>query len=114
YMRLQYLKSDISKENERYLMNFQYLNGLISKPRKSMVQKFLPKISFQYFFAILFTIILILCVLFFIKKITFYLLLNTIVILLAVIFAVFYSFSSIKRDWQNQFGFFLKKEKKLN
>jgi hypothetical protein len=50
-------------------------------------------------------------VLFLIKKITFFLLLNTFFILLIISLALFFSFRSVKRDWQNQIGFFLKHKK---
>ena len=111
YLRLLYLSSDISAENERYLMNFQFLNGFISKPRKSMLTKFVPFLSIHNLAGVVLGIIILLLGLFFIKKITFYLLLNTIVILIAVLLALFFSFSSLKRDWQNQIGILFKSKK---
>ena len=111
YLRLLYLNSDISAENERYLMNFQFLNGFISKPRKSMLTKIVPFLSLHNLAGVALGIISLLFGLFFIKKITFYLLLNTIVILLTVLLALFFSFSSLKRDWQNQIGILFKSKK---
>ena len=111
YLRLLYLNSDISAENERYLMNFQFLNGFISKPRKSMLTRIVPFLSIHNLAGVVLGIISLLFGLFFIKKITFYLLLNTIVILLTVLLALFFSFSSLKRDWQNQIGILFKSKK---
>ena len=111
YMRLLYLNSDISAENERYLMNFQFLNGFISKPRKSLFTRLVPFLSIHNLAGVVLGVIVLLLGLFFIKKITFYLLLNTIVILLTVLFALFFSFSSLKRDWQNQIGILFKDKK---
>jgi len=111
YLRLLYLKSDISAENERYLMNFQFLNGFISKPRKSLFTRLVPFLSIHNLAGVVLGVIVLLLGLFFIKKITFYLLLNTIVILLTVLFALFFSFSSLKRDWQNQIGILFKDKK---
>ncbi len=110
YVRWKYLESDLAKENERYLENFQYLNGLVSKPKVSTLKKVISFVSFNYilslgFFGIIFSIGL-----FLIKKITFYLLLNTIFILITVLLALFFSFTSIKREWQNQIGVLFKKQ----
>ncbi len=111
YFRLAYLNSDISIENERYLQNFQYLNGFVSKPKKSILAKVVPFFSVHYFTATLAGILVIISGLYLINKITFYLLLNTGFILLAVALALFFSFSSIKREWQSQVGILFKKNK---
>jgi len=111
YLRLLYLKSDISAENERYLMNFQFLNGFIPKPRKSMFSRLIPFISINNLTAIIFGALILLVGLLLIKKITIFLLLNTVVILITVLLALFFSFSSLKRDWQNQIGILFKDKK---
>ncbi len=111
--RLKYLQSEISIENERYLINFQYLNGLVSKPKQSILTQSILSISSHLIFGAIFTIIILILGLYLINKITFYLLLNTIFVLIAVILALFFSFSSIKRDWHNQFGFLFKNSKKI-
>ncbi len=111
YARLVYLNSDISQENERYLMNFQYLNGFISKPRQGHLITLIRKLSSNIIFSILFGIVLISLILYVIKKITLVLLLNTILILVIVMLALFFSFRSIKRDWQTQLGLLMKSKK---
>jgi len=111
YVRWRYLESDLARENERYLENFQFLNGLVSKPRMSLLSRLIGFISLNYLLSVGFFGILIAIGLFLIKKITFYLLLNTSFILITIILALFLSFTSIKRDWQNQFGVLLKKQK---
>jgi hypothetical protein len=111
YARWVYLNSDISQENERYLMNFQYLNGIVSKPHQTFIQIMIRKISSNTAIAILLGIVFLSLILYLIKKITFFLLLNTIFIMFIVILALFFSFRSVKRDWQNQVGFFLKHKK---
>jgi hypothetical protein len=111
YMRLIYLNSDISIENERYLMNFQFLNGFVPKPRKSLFSKLIPFFSINNLTAVIFGAIILLVGLLLIKKITIFLLLNTVVILITVLLALFFSFSSLKRDWQNQIGILFKSKK---
>lgn len=112
YARLLYLNSDISTENERYLMNFQYLNGFVSKPKPGLVNRIVPFFSLTSLAAVFVRLTLILLGLYVINKITFYLMLNTVFIVFAVALALFFSFSSIKRDWQNQVGIFFTKNKK--
>lgn len=108
YARLKYLNSDISVDNERYLMNYQYLSGFVSKPRKSFLYIFTNKVTANSIFSILLGIGFLSLILFIIKKITFFLLLNTVFILIVVILALFFGIRSIKRDWQNQMAFFIK------
>jgi len=103
-----YLNSDVSVENERYLMNYQYLSGFVSKPRKSYLQIFTSKFASNSVFSILLGLGLFSLILFAIKKITLFLLLNTAFILIVVILALFFGIRSIKRDWQNQIGLFIK------
>ena len=69
YGRLIYLESDISIENERYLANFQFLNGFVSKPKKSMIVSIIPLVSLRYVIAIIFSAALILLGLFLINNI---------------------------------------------
>ncbi len=110
YMRLVYLNSDIALENERYLMNFQFLNGFVSKPKKSGLSYILSTLPINSSVIIVLALSIVLVVLFTIKKISFYLLLNTIFILLIVMTAFYFSFVSIKRDWHNQFDILFKKK----
>ncbi|GAB4379463.1 MAG: hypothetical protein Kow0042_28900 [Calditrichia bacterium] len=112
YSRLIYLNKDISQENERYLKNFQYLNGLISKPKPSLFTKVSSKFSIAFISGLIFSGIILILILYLIKKVTFYLLLNTVFILIAVVFALFFSFSSIKRDWQNSVGMLFRNSKR--
>ncbi len=113
YLRLVYLHSDISAENERYLMNFQVLNGIVAKPKQSFLSRIISFVSIHYLTAGILTIMLLIVGLYLINKITFYILLNTVFILFAVFLALFFSFSSIKRDWHNQVGFLFKKGDKF-
>jgi hypothetical protein len=108
YARLVYLNSEIAAENERYLMNYQYLGGFVSKPRKSYLQMFTNKVTTNSVFSILLGLGFLSLILFVIKKITLFLLLNTAFILIVVILALFFGIRSIKRDWQNQIGLFIK------
>ena len=108
YARFVYLNSDIAAENERYLMNYQYLSGFVSKPRKSPLWMFTNKVASNSVFSILLGLGFLSLILFVIKKITLFLLLNTAFILIVVLLALFFGIRSIKRDWQNQIGFFIK------
>jgi hypothetical protein len=110
-MRISYLNKEISIENERYLKNFKYLDGLISKPKKSSLENIFISSSTHIVVAAIFIIILLVLALYFINIITFYLTINTVFILVAVIMAIYYGFSSVKRDWQNQIGFIYKEKK---
>jgi hypothetical protein len=113
YMRLSYLYKEISLQNERFLKNFQFLNGLVSKPKKSFLNNLYISSAIPILFGSITVIILLILALYFINQITFYLFENTVFILIAVIFAIYYSLRSIKRDWHNQIGFlFMKKIKK--
>ncbi len=112
YARLVYLNSDVSKENERYLMNYQYLGELVSKPHQGFLQRMISFIPINYASMVLFVLIIIIFVLYLIQKITFYILLNTVFVLIAVVLALFFSFSSLKRDWQKQVGVFFQKNRR--
>lgn len=111
YLRLVYLQSDLAMENERYLENYQYLGGLVSKPRPGIISTVIRFISIHSVVSVGLGIVLLLAGLYFIKMITFYLFLNTVFIFIAVSLALFLSFTSIKRDWQNQVGVLFKKKK---
>lgn len=111
YMRLSYLQTEISIENERYLENFKYLGGLVSKPKKSFWNNKYFSTSSNIIVGVIVVTIAFILTLYFVNKITFYLVVNTIFILIAVILAIFFGFSSIKRDWNNQIGFLFKNKK---
>ncbi len=111
YTRLCYLNSEIAVENERYLMNFQFLNGIIAKPRRSIISNTLPNFSTRAVIGVSFGLIFILLILYFIEKITLYLLLNTIFILFIAMLALYFSISSLRRDWQTQIDILLKNRK---
>ena len=111
FNRLKYLNSEIGRENEKYLSNYQLLEGLVNKPKQGIFQTFFVSISPNYlmlFFVLLLVGILSLYVA---KFINLYLMINTVFITVTTLLAVFYSFSSIKRNWTNQFGFMLKNKK---
>ena len=109
--RLKYLNSDIGIENEKYLSNYQFLEGLVSKPKQSSFQTFSILVSPNYLVLFLVLLVLGILSLYMAKFINLYLMINTVFIIVTTLLAVFYSFSSIKRNWTNQFGFMLKNKK---
>ena len=114
YIRLKYLKSDLAKENERYLENFLYLNGLVRKPKESFLQYLFSILPLNLLF-IFFVILLGGVFIFYLtNKSTesFFLMLNVVFIVLTVFGALLISFLSIKREWQNQFRAFQKSRKR--
>jgi len=113
-IRYHYLQSDIGKKNEQYLANFQYLDGLVAKPKAGLMQKIIAKISINYIILLFSVLIISIFFLYLGKLVNLYLFLNTVFILITTFFAVFFGFSSIKRDWQNQFGFLWKNKSKSN
>jgi len=113
-IRYHYLQSDIGKKNEQYLANFQYLDGLVAKPKAGLMQKIIAKISLNYIILLFSVLIISIFFLYLGKFVNLYLFLNTVFILITTFFAVFFGFSSIKRDWQNQFGFLWKNKSKSN
>ncbi|OGB69174.1 MAG: hypothetical protein A2Y94_07815 [Caldithrix sp. RBG_13_44_9] len=108
YARLVYLKSEESIENERYLMNFQYLNGFVAKPHKSILSTLFMKSTTHAILLFFVGITIITIFLYITKNFTFFLLWNTFFISIIVLLALFFSINSIKRDWQNQINIFLK------
>jgi len=114
YVRLEYLNTEMSKENERYLANYQYLIGLIEKPKHSILQSVISRISSNYFLLFFAIVMSGLILLYLNKRINLYLMLNTVFILITILFAVFFSISSIKRQWKNQFGFILKDKAEMD
>lgn len=111
YIRLEYLNTGIAKENEKYLTNYKFLEGIVNKPRQSIFQKFFISVSPNYLVLFLALLVLGIISLYLAKFINLYLMLNTIFIAIITILAIYYSFSSIKRNWTNQFGFMLKNNK---
>jgi len=108
YARLVYLHSEESIENERYLMNFQYLNGFVAKPHKNLLSKLFVKSTTSAILLTFIGITVITLLLYITKKLTLFLLLNTFFISIIVLLALFFSINSIKKDWQNQISIFLK------
>ena len=108
YARLVYLNSEESIENERYLMNFQYLNGFVAKPHKNLLSNLFVKSTTSTILLTFLGITVITLLLYITKKLTFFLLLNTFFISIIVLLALFFSINSIKKDWQNQISIFLK------
>lgn len=111
YARWVYLNSEASIENERYLMNYHYLSGLVSKPHKGFLSNISAKSTTNVILISFLGIIAVSIFLFVLKKLTFFLFLNSLFITLIVLLALFFSISSIKRDWQNQIKIFLKDKK---
>lgn len=111
YARWVYLNSEVAIENERYLMNYHYLIGLVSKPHKGFLSNIAAKSTTNVILISFLGIIALSVFLFVLKKFTFFLLLNSLFITLVVLLALFFSLSSIKRDWQNQIKIFLKDKK---
>lgn len=111
YARWVYLNSESSIENERYLMNYHYLSELVSKPHKGFLSNISAKSTTNVILISFLGIIALSVFLFVLKKLTFFLLLNSLFITLVVLLALFFSITSIKRDWQNQIKIFLKDKK---
>lgn len=111
YVRLEYLNSDLAKQNEKYLANYQYLEGLVNKPHSSLWHSFLTSISINYFTLFFLVCILGIFLLYLAKFINLYLMFNTIFIFITAFLAVYFSFSSIKRNWTDQIGHLLKNKK---
>jgi len=111
YIRLEYLNSPLGKENEKYLSNYQLLHEFVNKPKGSLLQKVFTTVSPNLMVLFLVIIVFGIILLYLTKFINLYLMLNTIFIAVITILAIFYSFSSIKRNWNNQFGFMLKNNK---
>jgi hypothetical protein len=112
--RYKYLNSDIARENEKYLSNYHYLIGLVEKPKQSLLQNVISRISSNYFLLFFAIVMAGLILLYLDRRINLYLMLNTIFILVTILFAVFFSIRSIKRQWKNQFGFILKDRSEIN
>lgn len=110
YIRLTYLNKPIAMENERYLKNFHYLNGLVPKPTESIFLRLSPVYSF--ILMAVFGIIALVVILFLINKITLYLMMNSVLVLIAVLLALYLGFSSIKREWNNSMGMLFNDRKK--
>jgi len=112
YLRLVYLNKDISKKNEKYLANFQYLGALVSKPKHSRWQRMVARLPINKVSLVVILIVGTIFFLYFVRFINLYLMLNTIFIVVLTFFAIFFSFSSIKRNWNQQMGFIFKGRKK--
>jgi len=111
YARWVYLNSESSIENERYLMNYHYLSGLVSKPHKGFLSNIAAKSTANVILISFLGIIAVSIFLFVLKKLTIFLFLNSLFITLVVLLALFFSITSIKRDWQNQIKLFMKEKK---
>ena len=105
YIRLDYLNSPLAKENEKYIKNLQFLDGIMVKPKQSFLQNFITRISLNYFLLFFVMILIALLLLYFAQFINLFLMLNTIFILITALIAIFFSVSSIKRDWKRQYDF---------
>lgn len=111
YNRLKYLDSDVGKENEKYLSNYQLLEGIVNKPKQGIFQTIFVSISPNYLMLFFVLLLVGILSLYIAKFINLYLMINTVFTVITTLLAVFYSFSSIKRNWTNQFGFMLKNKK---
>jgi hypothetical protein len=111
YIRLEYLNSDLAKQNEKYLANYQYLEGLVDKPHSGLWHSFLTNLSINYFTLFFVVCILGIFLLYLTKFINLYLMFNTIFIFITAFLAVYFSFSSIKRNWSKNIGSLISKKK---
>ncbi len=108
--RLQYLQSDVGRENERYLEHYSYLSGLVSKPKSSLIQRLVARISFQWWLLVFGAILAGLLGLFLLRRVNLYVMLNTVVALGTCLLALYFSMSSLRRDWQRRYGIFFKEK----
>ena len=115
WKRLQYLYSPEAIENERYLENFEYLKGLIKKPRESLVRRIFTNIPPGFLLTFL-AVILIATGIYYWKFKGFanlFVTLNVIIILFAIFSAIGISLIAIKQDWKNQYRFIKERKNKV-
>ncbi|RMD92161.1 MAG: hypothetical protein D6813_06380, partial [Calditrichaeota bacterium] len=115
WKRLYYLYSPEAIENERYLENFEYLKGLIKKPRQSFARRLfviVPPTFLMIFIVVIFGAIAIYYWIF--KGFTnLFVTLNVIIILFAIFSAIVVSLVAIKQDWKNQYKFIKERKNKM-
>ncbi|MEJ2635396.1 MAG: hypothetical protein P8184_08900 [Calditrichia bacterium] len=112
WVRLSYLKLDIAKVNENYLVNYDYLKNLVPKPRAANSNKILASFYSNPIALSVAGISFIAVLLILISEVSMFLVLNTVIILILGIMAVMLSIIGLKRDWKNQIGFFLSNKRK--
>ncbi len=115
WKRLVYLYSPEAIENERYLENFEYLKGLVKKPRQGLAQKIFSVIPPGF---VILTLVFVMLVLagtywYFRSFSNFFITLNLMLILFAIASALVISVVAIKRDWKNQYKFIKQKKNKM-
>ena len=108
--RYRYLNTSIAIENERFLQNYYFLGGLVAKPHPNWFSQITDLISMRIIALVLAIVGLGIIGLFFIKQITFYLFINTIFLVVAIVMALFFGFSSIKREWNSTIGRLINKK----
>jgi len=115
WKRLQYLYSPEAIENERYLENFEYLKGLIKKPRESLARRIFTNIPPGFLLTFL-AVILVATGIYYWKFKGFtnlFVTLNVIIILFAIFSAIGISLIAIKQDWKNQYRFIKERKNKV-
>ena len=115
YQRLRYLQTDLARENERYLENFLYLNGLVRKPKESFMKYILSFIPLNIVFFSLLGLMGVIFLFYITNRntVNFYVMLNLVLIILSIMMALLFSFLSIKRDWQRQFRSLQRPKKRI-
>ena len=108
--RFLYLHTKIAKENERFLENYYFLGGLVAKPHPNWFSEISQYVSVKVLALVLVILAIGIVTLFLVKQITFYLFINTIFLVLAIVLALFFGFSSIRRQWNSTFGRLINKK----
>ncbi len=115
WKRLHYLYSPEAIENERYLENYEYLKGLIKKPRQSFARRLFAIIPPPFLITFLVVVLLAIGIYYWIFKgfANLFVTLNVVIILFAIFSVIVISLIAIKQDWKNQYKFIKERKNKM-
>lgn len=110
-IRLNYLSTTASKENEDYIQNYYLLQGFVDKPRKGLLVNFYSGLNKT----MVITAVLIICFLgvylFSYDKFEIFIKLNILLLILAIIISAILAIVTWHKRWYDAMGFFFKKQK---
>jgi hypothetical protein len=112
FVRLRYLHSPDSVQNEYYIKNYNILHGFINKPRSGLFYAIYTGMNRTILIASMVGLVLLGLSLFLINHFQVFIKLNILILILGLIISFIVAITSWINRWENTMGFFFREKKK--
>jgi hypothetical protein len=111
-VRLQYLQSPESAENEHYIKNYMLLQGIVDKPRNGIIYELYTRLNRTTAAIFLLLLFLIILYIFYSNQFQVFIKLNLLILIVAIIISAILAITNWYKRWYDSIGFFFKKRRK--